>query len=143
MLRPGGRVAIAVWGPRERNPWLGVVFDAVSAQIGAPVPPPGIPGPFSLDDADAARPRLLATPGSADVVVGELPVPLRAASFDEWWARTTALAGPLGSGSPRCPTTRRARSASGRAEQRAVHDRRRARAPRRHAGRVGAARLDG
>ena len=52
MLRPGGRVAVAVWGPRERNPWLGIVLDAVSAQIGAPVPPPGVPGPFSLDDAD-------------------------------------------------------------------------------------------
>ena len=55
VLRPGGRVAVAVWGPRERNPWLGVVLDAVSAQIGAPVPPPGIPGPFSLEDADRAR----------------------------------------------------------------------------------------
>ena len=50
VLRPGGRVAIAVWGLRERNPWLGVVFDAVSAQTGKPVPPPGISGPFSLDD---------------------------------------------------------------------------------------------
>ena len=51
VLRPGGRAAVAVWGPRERNPWLGVVFDAVSAQLGTPVPPPGVPGPFSLDDA--------------------------------------------------------------------------------------------
>ena len=34
VLRPGGRVAVAVWGPRERNPWLGLVFDAVSAQTG-------------------------------------------------------------------------------------------------------------
>ena len=25
----------------------------------------------------------------------ELPVPLRAGSFEEWWTRTTALAGPL------------------------------------------------
>jgi enediyne biosynthesis protein CalE5 len=48
VLRPGGRVGLAVWGPRERNPWLGVVLEVVSAQIGAPVPPPGIPGPFSL-----------------------------------------------------------------------------------------------
>src|SRR5205823_2349511 len=35
VLRPGGRAAITVWGPRERNPWLGIVFDSVSAQLGA------------------------------------------------------------------------------------------------------------
>jgi hypothetical protein len=29
------------------------------------------------------------------VTVGELAVPARAGSFDEWWARTSALAGPL------------------------------------------------
>jgi SAM-dependent methyltransferase len=52
VLRPGGRVALAVWGPRERNPWLGIVLDTVSAQVGHPLPPPGIPGPFSLEDAD-------------------------------------------------------------------------------------------
>jgi SAM-dependent methyltransferase len=94
VLRPGGRVALAVWGPRERNPWLGVVFDAVSAQLGRPVPPPGIPGPFSLDDPDELG-RLLSDAEFTDVEVGELPVPLHAASFDEWWARTSALAGPL------------------------------------------------
>ena len=94
VLRPGGRVAVAVWGPRERNPWLGRVMDAASAQIGAPVPPPGVPGPFALGDAGRLR-GLLADAGLADVQVDELPVPLRAASFDEWWTRTLALAGPL------------------------------------------------
>ena len=94
VLRPGGRAAIAVWAARERNPWLGLVFDAVSAQVGEPVPPPGVPTPFSLGDAgqlDGAarrcRPR-----GRAH---RELPTPLRAGSFEEWWARTSALAGPL------------------------------------------------
>jgi SAM-dependent methyltransferase len=94
VLRPGGRVALAVWGPRERNPWLGVVLDAVSAHIGAPVPPAGIPGPFSLSDADKLT-GLLSGAGLAGVAVSELPVPLRVGSFDEWWERTTALAGPL------------------------------------------------
>jgi SAM-dependent methyltransferase len=94
VLRPGGRVALAVWGPRERNPWLGLVLDAVSEQIGAPVPPPGIPGPFSLADADELA-HLLVDAQLSGVVVGELPAPVRAATFDEWWGRTSALAGPL------------------------------------------------
>jgi ubiquinone/menaquinone biosynthesis C-methylase UbiE len=94
VLRPGGRVAIAVWGPRERNPWLGVVLDSVSAQLGKPAPPPGVPGPFSLDDADELA-ALLDDAGLTDVVVDEAPVPMHVGSFDEWWARTSDLAGPL------------------------------------------------
>jgi SAM-dependent methyltransferase len=94
VLRPGGRVAVAVWAARERNPWLGLMMDVVSAHTGAPVPPPGIPGPFALGDAGALR-HLFEGAGLADVRVGELSVPLRTASFDEWWGRTTALAGPL------------------------------------------------
>ena len=62
VLRPGGRAAVAVWGPKAENPWLGIVFDAVSAQLGRPVPPPGMPEPFAL--ADAARlEQLLVTNG--------------------------------------------------------------------------------
>lgn len=94
VARAGGRVAIAVWGPRRRNPWLGLVLDAVGAQLGRPVPPPGVPGPFSLEDADALG-DLLAGAGLSDVAVGELAVPVRLPSFEDWWARTSALAGPL------------------------------------------------
>jgi SAM-dependent methyltransferase len=94
VLAPGGRFALAVWGPQERNPWLGVVFDAVSAHTGAPVPPRGVPGPFSLGDPDRLA-ALLRDAELADVVVSELPVPLRAESFEDWWTVTCALAGPL------------------------------------------------
>jgi SAM-dependent methyltransferase len=94
VLRPGGRVALAVWGPRERNPWLGVVFDSVSAELGAPMPPPALPGPFSLGDAGSLA-GLLADAGLSDVDVRELSTPYRAGSVEEWWARTSALAGPL------------------------------------------------
>ena len=94
VLRPGGRVALAVWGPRERNPWLGLVMDTVSAQLGRPIPPPGLPEPFSLDDAKRLA-DVLTEGGLADVEVEEIPVPLRVGSVDEWWNRATALAGPL------------------------------------------------
>ncbi len=94
VLRPGGRVALAVWGPRARNPWLGVVFDVVSAQLGAPMPPPGIPHPFSVDDPDKLA-GLLSAAGLSEVVVDELSTPYHAASFEEWWERSSSLAGPL------------------------------------------------
>ncbi len=91
VLRPGGRLAISVWGPREENPWLGLVFDAVTAETGTPVPPPGVPGPFSLSD----RERFSSLFGQYDVRVTDVETPARAGSFEEWWERTAALAGPL------------------------------------------------
>jgi len=94
VLRPGGRMAVSVWGPRARNPWLAIVFDAVGAVLGAPVPPPGIPGPFALEDADRLG-RLLTGAGLAEVAVDEVAVPLHDDSFDAWLTRTSALAGPL------------------------------------------------
>jgi ubiquinone/menaquinone biosynthesis C-methylase UbiE len=94
VLRPGGRAGIAVWGPREGNPWLGVVFDTVSAQLGTPMPPPGVPGPFSLDDP-AILQALLDDAGLVDVEVDELPTPYHAENAEQWWRRTAALAGPL------------------------------------------------
>jgi SAM-dependent methyltransferase len=94
VLRPGGRLALAVWGRREQNPWLSVMFDTISAQLGCPVPPAGIPGPFSLEIADKLA-ALLADAGLAEVDVSEIRVPLRASSFEEWWTARCALAGPL------------------------------------------------
>lgn len=105
VLRLGGRVALSVWGPRNRNPWLGLLMDAVHAEIGAPASSapaapgascinPGIPGVFSLGDREHLA-ALLTDAELGDVVVGELPVPLRAGSFEEWWTRSCALAAPL------------------------------------------------
>lgn len=57
VLRSGGRVAIAVRGPRAANPWVSIVFDEVGAQLGIEIPPPGIPGPVRARRRDeAARP---------------------------------------------------------------------------------------
>ena len=94
VLRPGGRVAVAVWGPRSRNPWLGVLADAVQEHIGSPVPPPGVPGPFSLG-ADGALASTLASAGLEQVVVEEVSVPTHDASFEDYWDLRTDLAGPL------------------------------------------------
>ncbi len=94
VLRPGGRAAVTVWGPPSANPWLSLVFGAASAAFGHPVPPPGIPGPFSLTDADWLRSTLVEA-GLVDVHVTDVEDVRRSRLFDECWKWTTALAGPL------------------------------------------------
>ena len=94
VIRPGGRVAISVWGPRERNPWLGVLTDAIQEHTGTPVPPPGVPGPFSLS-ADGALAGALAAAGFQQIRIEEVEVPTHDSSFEDYWQLRTALAGPL------------------------------------------------
>lgn len=105
VLRPGGRVCLAVWGPPESNPWLSLVFDAVAEATGSPVPPPGVRGPFSLGDREQLT--TLMSQHLDDVHITEIAVPLRAESFNEWWQRTLALAGPLAARLASLPETAR------------------------------------
>ena len=94
VLRPGGRAAIAVWGPRELNPWLGVLADAVQEHTGIPVPPAGTPGPFSLG-AEGALESTLTAAGLEQVSVQRVDVPTHDASFEDYWQLRIDLAGPL------------------------------------------------
>jgi len=94
VLRPGGRVSVSVWGSAERNPWLTVMLEAIGAQLGGTFPPPGVHGPLSLGE-DGKLLDVLSEGGFDDVEIQEVEVPWRGADFDEWWQRTTALAGPV------------------------------------------------
>ena len=93
VLRPGGRAAIATWGPRADNPWLAIVLDAVGAHLGMEMPPPGVPGPFTLADAGELA-SVLRDGGLTDVEVDRVAVPYES-TVDHWWDRTCACAGPI------------------------------------------------
>lgn len=94
VLRPGGRYAAMTWGPRDLNPWLGLVLDAVGEQFGVPFPPPNIPGPFSLDDPELLR-SALEDGGLTDIQIEPIETPMHADSLEAWWERVPKLAGPL------------------------------------------------
>jgi SAM-dependent methyltransferase len=84
VLKPGGRVALAVWAPLEDNPWTGVVRAAIAA-MGAGAPPaPGEPGPFALS-APGAVEDVLATAGFDEIEVEGVDVQFEAPSLDAWW----------------------------------------------------------
>ena len=84
VLKPGGRVALAVWDAIERNPWLGVVRRVLDEQgVGRPADPDA-PGPFRLSAPGAVQELLEAT-GFAEVQVEPMDLEQRAASLDDWW----------------------------------------------------------
>ena len=93
VLRPAGRAAVAVWASRQDNPWLGVLLDTITEVTGIDVPPPGIPGPFALSDADGLR-QLFAGAGFTGLTLDYVAAPLRSPSFDAWWTRNLTVAGP-------------------------------------------------
>jgi SAM-dependent methyltransferase len=68
-VRPGGRLALLTWQPRERNEWLRTFVGILTAEKPPPPPPPpGTPSPLSLSDPDHVH-ALLSSAGFGEVRV--------------------------------------------------------------------------
>src|SRR6266540_7115793 len=95
VLRDGGRLAYAVWGPPDRNPWLTLL---VGAALQSGHAPPGDPfgpgGVFSLAAPEANR-ALVEPAGFSEVHVEEIAGAMRYDSFDEYWEVQSTVSGPL------------------------------------------------
>jgi SAM-dependent methyltransferase len=95
VLRPGGRVALAVWGALERNPWMGILGFPLTMRGHLPAPePPPAPGPFSMASAERTT-ALLREAGFTEVRTEEVPVRLAVPDVDEYIALVGDTAGPL------------------------------------------------
>jgi len=71
VLRPGGRLALSVWGAPERNPWASVA-GLILVQRGHMSPPqPGEPGVFSMASDEHTR-ALLEGAGFTNVLTEEV-----------------------------------------------------------------------
>ncbi|HYM46552.1 MAG TPA: methyltransferase domain-containing protein [Solirubrobacteraceae bacterium] len=90
VLRPAGRLALAVWDAVQHNPWaLLPSMELIERGLQAP-PAAGAPGPFALGDPERV-PELLAQAGFAEIDVQALDVTHRHASFDAFWETTLDL----------------------------------------------------
>jgi enediyne biosynthesis protein CalE5 len=67
-LKPGGRLAAAVWGPPQRVQFA-APLPLIRAELQLPPPPAGIPGPFALADAGQLA-RLVEAAGLTEVETG-------------------------------------------------------------------------
>jgi SAM-dependent methyltransferase len=80
VLRFGGRIAVAVWSERERNPWRSVPEEVLSIASD-----PTRPGPFALADASRLT-TLLAAAGFDDIRLDRVRADHAYASPDEFWS---------------------------------------------------------
>ncbi|MGN6586672.1 MAG: class I SAM-dependent methyltransferase [Solirubrobacterales bacterium] len=94
VLRPDGRLVLAVWGTGEENPWLSLILNAVMEHLGAPPPEPGMPGPFSLGEAERLR-ALVEGAGLVEVEVAEIEAKQPYDSIEAWWEEILEVSGPL------------------------------------------------
>jgi len=87
VLRPGGRVAFAVWGTPDENPWASSVGQVLVAHGLVPPPEPDAPGPFRL--GDRGRVQALVEGAGLELVSNEdFTITFRHKSFDEFWETT-------------------------------------------------------
>jgi ubiquinone/menaquinone biosynthesis C-methylase UbiE len=94
VLRDGGRLAFAVWGPPERNPWAAAPAMALVQRGQMQPPQPGTPGIFALADPDRVS-ELVTAAGFEEPEQEEIPFDFRYSDFDEVWDTLVRLAGPL------------------------------------------------
>lgn len=95
VLRPGGRLVAATWGPPEANLWIATFGAAMLAHGHALPGDPGEPGGiFSLATPDRLE-ALLSAAGFGDVEVDAVDVDEEHVSFDDYWQRRVDTSGPL------------------------------------------------
>ncbi len=84
VLRPGGRLALAVWDEAERNPWMAIPGRLLVERGLVPPPVTGAPGPLSLGDR-ARLHELLDGAGFEDIEIDALALEQRHPSFEAFW----------------------------------------------------------
>jgi ubiquinone/menaquinone biosynthesis C-methylase UbiE len=93
VLRPGGRLALAVWGAPERNPWATIGFELLVEHGHMPPPEPGAPGPFALASEEQTR-ALLEGAGFTAVRMEEVPLRFAFRDLDEYSTFSADTGGP-------------------------------------------------
>ena len=102
VLRPGGRVVLAVWASSRVNPWITAAGRA-ALDLGFTDPPDHeAPGPFRLGDPELLR-SVVASGGLEIELVEEIAVTWTAESTGAWWETTRDTSRMLGALVERLP----------------------------------------
>jgi ubiquinone/menaquinone biosynthesis C-methylase UbiE len=94
VLRPGGRLACAVFAAPEQNPWAALPSRVLQERGHIPPPEAGAPGILALADSDRLR-RLFTEAGFAEPAIEAVPFGFRFAGIDDYWEFLNDAAGAI------------------------------------------------
>jgi ubiquinone/menaquinone biosynthesis C-methylase UbiE len=94
VLRPGGRIATAVWAEPAGNPALTVPMAAIAAEVEVPTQPPDAPGLFRFAGPGAVS-DLFASAGLSSIREVDVHSELVVNSAEEAWDYMTDVAAPI------------------------------------------------
>lgn len=94
VLKPGGRVATAVWNGPEKNFWITAAGGAINRNMNLPSPPQGAPGMFRCAEKDFIS-NVFHKAGFKNTSVKEVTSQLRCGTADVYWNLMTEIAAPF------------------------------------------------
>lgn len=106
VLRAGGRLALAVWGPVERNPWAAIRSQTLTERGYMQPPEPGAPGPFTMGEERTRG--LLEQAGFRQVRIEEVSIHLPFRDLEAYLGWGTEVSPGFASALARVPEDERA-----------------------------------
>jgi len=94
VLKPGGRIATAVWNMPQKNFWITAFSEAIAKYMEMPAPLPDAPGLFRCAQ-EGVMVQLFEKAGLKNITVREVASRLNCQSADDYWNVMTEIAAPV------------------------------------------------
>ena len=94
VLKPGGRLATAVWGTPDKNAWVTAIMSTINKNMQLPAPLPGAPGMFRCGNPGFIA-DLFEQAGLKNISEKEITGTLNYGSNDNYWNLMNDVAAPV------------------------------------------------
>jgi ubiquinone/menaquinone biosynthesis C-methylase UbiE len=94
VLKPGGRIAAAVWNGPDKNLWFTTAMSSVNKNMTLPQPPPGAPGMFRCA-AEGLMTDLFSKAGLKNISQKDVAGKLNCKTAGVYWSFASEVVGPV------------------------------------------------
>ena len=94
VLKPGGRIATAVWNMPDKNIWVTAIMGTINKNIESPPPVPGAPGMFRCAQPGTLK-NIFEQAGFKNITEKEVPTKYKCGTLENYWSIMTEVGAPI------------------------------------------------